>query len=133
MNLATSWLMMPHFVSSDLTNFGAQLMGCNSLKWFCSLSQNITDFCPLLINRSCETWKNKQQSCFSSTTIFFPFFVFDCNYRTLLATPYASTRFINVILRMVTSTSQSSTTLWSITDMEVKWVIFVGTTMVFTL
>ncbi len=134
MNLETSCLIMPHFVSNDLAYLGMQLVRRDSLKWFCTLSQNIADFCSFFITRSYETWRNKQQSCHSSsTTKKFLFFVFDYNCKASLATPNASTRFVNAILRIVRSTSQSSRTHWSTTNMELKWVIFVGTTMVFTL
>ncbi len=134
MNLAISCLMMPHFVFNDLANLRAQVTKHNSLKWFCTLSQNVIDFCPFPIIGSCKTWRNKQQSCHSSsTTKNLPFFVFDCNYIASLATPYAWMRFVDVILCMMMSTSQSSKTLQSTGNMEVKWVIFIGATMVFTL
>ncbi len=105
MNLAISCLMMPHFVLNDLANLGMQLARCNSLIWFCTLSQNIVNFCPFTIIGFYETWRNKQQSCHSSSTINVFFFFFDCNCLTSLATLDALTRFINVILCTIMSTS----------------------------
>jgi hypothetical protein len=71
----------------------------DAIRWNdCTLSQNITNFCPFPITRSCKTWKNWQQSFHSSlATKNLPFFVFNCNYRASSTTLDASTRFVNIL------------------------------------
>ncbi len=136
MNLATSCLMMPHFVANDVIDLGAQLVGHNSFQ-----HKFISPY-PITLQTFAHYWSlglvkheemNNKVVALHQQQKRFLFFVFDWNCRASLETPYASTRFVNVILHMVMSTSQNSRTLQLTIHMEVKWVIFVGATMVFIL
>ncbi len=93
---------------------------CDSLKWFCTWSQNVANFCWFLITESFDTWRNEQHNCHSSfTTIFFPFLAFNCECARSSVVADVSTMFNDIILRVMTLEMCSSGTPQSISNVEV--------------